>query len=177
MRSIAFLTPDRAVWPVAREAGGYRLRHTTNEQQPLATHPPHGQWPHVAGRGKSRRSRFDPTDTGRQPCIAPLATPPPMTARPLGLLRPGKVYLQHPLGRRRNTGNIARATASEAGSGAPPSSKFHDRGEVRTISAGLRNAATRVPQVREQQAQAVGLFLNDSLLEIWPTGSLSQRQP
>jgi hypothetical protein len=27
----------------------------------------------------------------------------------------------------------------------------------------------------DQQAQAVGLFLNDSLLEIWPTGSLSQR--
>ncbi len=29
----------------------------------------------------------------------------------------------------------------------------------------------------DHQAQAVGLFLNDSLLEIWPTGSLSQRQP
>ena len=29
----------------------------------------------------------------------------------------------------------------------------------------------------DQQAQAVGLFLTDSLLEIWPTGSLSQRQP
>ena len=29
----------------------------------------------------------------------------------------------------------------------------------------------------DQQGQAVGLFLNDSLLEIWPTGSLSQRQP
>ena len=29
----------------------------------------------------------------------------------------------------------------------------------------------------DQQAQAVGLFLNDSLLEIWPTGSLSQRDP
>jgi hypothetical protein len=27
----------------------------------------------------------------------------------------------------------------------------------------------------DQRAQAVGLFLNDSLLEIWPTGSLSQR--
>ena len=25
----------------------------------------------------------------------------------------------------------------------------------------------------DQQAQAVGLFLNDSLLEIWPTGSVS----
>ena len=30
---------------------------------------------------------------------------------------------------------------------------------------------------QDQQAQAVGLFLTDSLLEIWPTGSLSQRQP
>jgi hypothetical protein len=29
----------------------------------------------------------------------------------------------------------------------------------------------------DQQAQAVGLFLTDSLLEIWPPGSLSQRQP
>jgi len=29
----------------------------------------------------------------------------------------------------------------------------------------------------DQQAQAVALFLNDSLLEIWPIGSLSQRQP
>jgi hypothetical protein len=29
----------------------------------------------------------------------------------------------------------------------------------------------------DEQAQAVGLFLNDSLLEIWPTGSLSQHQP
>jgi len=29
----------------------------------------------------------------------------------------------------------------------------------------------------DQQAQAVALFLNDSLLEIWPAGSLSQRQP
>ena len=29
----------------------------------------------------------------------------------------------------------------------------------------------------DEQAQAVGLFLTDSLLEIWPTGSLSQRQP
>jgi hypothetical protein len=29
----------------------------------------------------------------------------------------------------------------------------------------------------DEQAQAVGLFLNDSLLEIWPTGSLSQRRP
>jgi hypothetical protein len=27
----------------------------------------------------------------------------------------------------------------------------------------------------DQQAQAVGLFLNDSLLEIWPTRSLSHR--
>jgi hypothetical protein len=26
----------------------------------------------------------------------------------------------------------------------------------------------------DQQGQAVGLFLNDSLLEIWPTGSLSK---
>jgi hypothetical protein len=26
----------------------------------------------------------------------------------------------------------------------------------------------------DQQAQAVGLFLTDSLLEIWPSGSLSQ---
>jgi len=26
----------------------------------------------------------------------------------------------------------------------------------------------------DQQAQAVGLFLNDCLLEIWPTGSQSQ---
>ena len=29
----------------------------------------------------------------------------------------------------------------------------------------------------DQQAQAVGLFLNDSLLEIWPTGSVSHRRP
>jgi hypothetical protein len=29
----------------------------------------------------------------------------------------------------------------------------------------------------DQQAQAVVVFLNDSLLEIWPPGSLSQRQP
>jgi hypothetical protein len=28
----------------------------------------------------------------------------------------------------------------------------------------------------DHRAQAVGLFLNDSLLEIWPNGSLSQRQ-
>jgi hypothetical protein len=29
----------------------------------------------------------------------------------------------------------------------------------------------------DQQSQAVGLFLTDSLVEIWPTGSLSERRP
>ena len=47
--------------------------------------------------------------------------------------------------------------------------------DLRTLAVrGYEGAAS--PD-HDQQAQAVGLFLTDSLLEIWPTGSLSQRQP
>ena len=47
--------------------------------------------------------------------------------------------------------------------------------DLRTlVERGYEGAASAD---HDQQAQAVGLFLNDSLLEIWPTGALSQRQP
>ena len=47
--------------------------------------------------------------------------------------------------------------------------------DLRTLAErGYEGAVTTD---HDQQAQAVGLFLTDSLLEIWPTGSLSQRQP
>ena len=47
--------------------------------------------------------------------------------------------------------------------------------DLRTLAEGGYEGATSTDA--DQQAQAVALFLNDSLLEIWPTGSLSQRQP
>jgi hypothetical protein len=45
--------------------------------------------------------------------------------------------------------------------------------DLRTLAEGGYEGATSTDA--DQQAQAVALFLNDSLLEIWPTGSLSQR--
>jgi hypothetical protein len=47
--------------------------------------------------------------------------------------------------------------------------------DLRTLAG--RGYEGAVSPDADQQAQAVALFLNDSLLEIWPTGSLSQRQP
>jgi len=44
--------------------------------------------------------------------------------------------------------------------------------DLRTLAErGYEGAASTD---HDQQGQAVGLFLNDSLLEIWPTGSQSQ---
>jgi len=44
--------------------------------------------------------------------------------------------------------------------------------DLRTLAErGYEGAAS---SDADQQGQAVGLFLNDSLLEIWPTGSLSK---
>jgi hypothetical protein len=46
------------------------------------------------------------------------------------------------------------------------------RDDLRTLAErGYEGAASTD---HDQQGQAVGLFLNDSLLEIWPPGSLSQ---
>ena len=47
--------------------------------------------------------------------------------------------------------------------------------DLRTL--GERGYEGAASTDHDQQAQAVGLFLKDSLLEIWSTGSLSQRQP
>jgi hypothetical protein len=47
--------------------------------------------------------------------------------------------------------------------------------DLRTL--GERGYEGAASTEADQQGQAVGLFLNDSLLEIWSTGSLSQRQP
>jgi hypothetical protein len=108
-----------------------------------------------------------------------LATPPPRPAQhPLAVHALGTV-LRAPSTRRIATMATAaermRAHRERARRGLRRLTIDVSEDDLRTLAErGYEGAASTD---HDQQAQAVGLFLNDSLLEIWPTGSLSQRQP
>jgi hypothetical protein len=95
---------------------------------------------------------------------------------------------------RLDTGQRCSTSFAAGLSNVDPPSLSQDAKSVDSRTTGMRSwtSATKSGDLRalaergyegaastdhDQQAQAVGLFLTDSLLEIWPTGSLSQRQP